>query len=92
MGLIYLKIPQANYEPLRASLDAELGYPSEFVPTSLIPNKPVNADGDVYVAVPSKWPTDLISQYVVDQAIWKAAIEADKPKFVETTTQVATTT
>lgn len=69
----FLKIPQSDYEPLRSALDAQLGYPNDFAPTSIIPNKKPFADGNVYVAIPSEWPTDLTAQYTIDEATWNAA-------------------
>jgi hypothetical protein len=68
----FLAIPQAEYDSLRASLDAALGYPNDVAPTSLLPKLKPSADGNCYTAVPAEWPTDLTAKYVVDEATWMA--------------------
>jgi len=69
---VFLSIPFSNYEPLRSALDVQLGYPNDFAPTSLIPNLKASQDGNCYTSVPDSWPTELFSQYVVDEATWRS--------------------
>jgi hypothetical protein len=81
MGVMktFLSIPQTAYESVRNGLDSALGLSGIGFDTSIIPNKKPAQDGNIYVAVPAEWPTDLTAQYAVDEATWRAASTKTKP-------------
>ena len=81
----FLSIPASSYESVRNGLDTALGLSGIGFDTSIIPNKKPAQDGNIYVAIPSEWPQNLVSQYVVDQDTWRAA--QPKPKSVDTPKQ-----